>query len=109
MIGLYICLHFLSLLKNQQKITFFLLIFSILEQWLWTAYKILHPNHVWILEIEYRLLFLYGKKLKSMKFWKKPIQLRMLQLGLHLLEVNEIILFSNFFIFKKMISFRFLA
>ena len=61
---------------------------SILEQWLWTAHKILHPNHVWILEVEYRLLFLYSQKLKKMKNGKKPSQLRMIQLGLHLLEVS---------------------
>ena len=47
----------------------------------------LHENHGWILEMEYHLLFLYSKKLKTMKFWKKPTQLRMVQLGLHLLDV----------------------
>ena len=61
---------------------------SILEQWIWTAQKILHPNHVWILEVEYRLLFQYSKKVKRMKKGKKPIQLRMIQLGMHLLEVR---------------------
>ena len=48
----------------------------------------LHENHGWILEMEYHLLFLYIKKLKTMKFWKKPTQLRMVQLGLHLLDVS---------------------
>ena len=48
----------------------------------------LHENHGWILEMEYHLLFLYSKKLKTMKFWKKPTQLRMVQLGLHLLDVS---------------------
>ena len=48
----------------------------------------LHENHGWILELEYHLLFLYSKKLKTMKFWKKPTQLRMVQLGLHLLDVS---------------------
>ena len=61
---------------------------SIIEQYLWTAQKMLHSNHVWILDMEYRLLFQYSKKLKKMKKGKKPVQLRMVQLGLHLLEVS---------------------
>ena len=60
---------------------------NIIEQWLWTALKMLHSNHVWILDMEYRLLFLYSKKLKVMKRKRKPVLLRMIQLGLHLLEV----------------------
>ena len=61
---------------------------NVIEQYLWTAQKMLHENHGWILEMEYHLLFLYSKKLKTMKFWKKPTQLRMVQLGLHLLDVS---------------------
>ena len=51
----------------------------------------LHENHGWILDMEYHLLFLYSKKLKTMKFWKKPTQLRMVQLGLHLLDVSLVL------------------
>ena len=61
---------------------------NVIEQYLWTAQKMLPENHGWILEMEYHLLFLYSKKLKTMKFWKKPTQLRMVQLGLHLLDVS---------------------
>ena len=61
---------------------------NILEQFLWTASKMLHENHVWIIDMEYRLLFLYSKKIKVMKSKKRPIQLRMIQLGLHLLQVT---------------------
>ena len=62
---------------------------NVIEQYLWTAQKLLHENHGWILEMEYKLLFLYSKKLKVMKKGKKPIQLRLVQLGLHLLQVSE--------------------
>ena len=62
---------------------------NVIEQYLWTAQKMLHENHGWILDMEYHLLFLYSKKLKTMKFWKKPTQLRMVQLGLHLLDVSN--------------------
>ncbi len=61
----------------------------LMEQWLWTADKMLHPNHAWILEMEYRLLFCYAKKLKPMKRKRRPWQERMVQLALHLLEVNN--------------------
>ena len=61
---------------------------NIIEQWLWTALKMLHSNHVWILDMEYRLLFIYSKKIKHVKQKRKPVLLRMIQLGLHLLEVS---------------------
>ena len=62
---------------------------NIIEQWLWAALKMLHSNHVWILDMEYRLLFIYSKKIKHVKQKRKPVLLRMIQLGLHLLEVNR--------------------
>ena len=60
---------------------------NFIEQWLWTALKMLHSNHVWILDMEYRLLFIYSKKIKHIKHKRKPVLLRMIQLGLHLVEV----------------------
>lgn len=62
---------------------------QLMEHWLFAAQKTLHVNHAWILDVEYRLMFTYAQKLKTMKKKKRPIQDRMVQIGIHLLEILD--------------------
>ena len=70
-----------------------------IEQWLWKAQKILHYNHVWILEMEFQLVVAYSRLIEdilcqstaaSAKHKLRPMRERVVQMTMHLLEVSKI-------------------
>jgi hypothetical protein len=66
-----------------------------IEEWLWKAQKILHYNHVWILEMEFQLVVAYSRLIEdilcqstSAKQILRPMRERVVQMTMHLLEVR---------------------
>ena len=69
-----------------------------IEQWLWKAQKILHYNHVWILEMEFQLVVAYSRLIEDIlcqstadcaKHKLRPMRERVVQMTMHLLEVRK--------------------
>ena len=69
-----------------------------IERWLWTASQKLHPNHVWILELEFQLVVAYSRLVEDMIDQSaatsgskvRPIRERIVQMTMHLLEVRPL-------------------
>ena len=68
-----------------------------IEEWLWKAQKILHYNHVWILEMEFQLVVAYSRLIEEIscqttadcgKQILRPMRERVVQMTMHLLEVR---------------------
>ncbi len=66
---------------------------DLIEKWLWDAQKKLHPNHVWILEMEFQLVVAYSRLVEDLPYQLslpklRPIRERIVQMTMHLLEVR---------------------